>query len=61
MLFTADPRVARDFCHNFALSRSFLLSVELLAGATLAERANAIADIAEQAKLVHERWHNARR
>lgn len=61
MLFTADPRVARDFCHNFAVFGAFTLSVELANGVPLAERANVVADIASAAYVVHQRGHNARR
>jgi len=60
MLLTADPDVARHFCTSFALFQSFILSVELLAGAKIDERRLAVEDIATATYVHHERLHNAK-
>lgn len=59
MLLTAHPDVARSFCSNYAAYYSFVLSVDLLRGAKVAERRNAITDLATAAFVHHERYHHA--
>jgi hypothetical protein len=60
MLLTADNRVARSFCTNFALYQSFVLSVDLQRGAKLTDRAHTVEDIGIAAFIHHEAHHNAR-
>ena len=59
MLLTANRDVARSFCTNYALFHSFVLSVELQRGVSLADRKHTITDIATAAFVHHERYRNA--
>lgn len=60
MLLTADNRVARSFCTNYALFYSFVLSVDLQRGAKLADRRHVVEDICTAAFIHHEACRNAR-